>query len=192
VAFNLFKQPYTDRPDEELMRLVGAARDQRAFGILYDRYSRKLLSFCTRILGNREQAEDTIQEVFMKLINNPASFDTSRTFSTWIFTIAHNLCLNQLRNQNNRDRLIRDHYEQSESAEPYHTLDEKLVRQQIGHAFKELSEKEQTIFVLRFEHELGVKDIAEIMGIPEGSVKSGLYYMLKKIDLRLQPFKTTY
>jgi RNA polymerase sigma-70 factor (ECF subfamily) len=190
VSLTLFKQSLKSQPDEHLMRLVCEFGDQKAFELLYDRYCKKLLSFCTKIVANRERAEDIVQEVFIKIIEKPDAFDQSKKFSTWVFTIANNLCLNTIRNESNREKLLNEHYEQTEAIIQHLTIDEKLVKQKLNTIFKELNEKERTIFVLRFEHELSLKEIAEIAGIPEGSVKSGLFYMLKKIAVQLQPYKT--
>jgi RNA polymerase sigma-70 factor (ECF subfamily) len=191
VGFKLFKQSFANQPDEYLMRLICDVGDRKAFELLYDRYSRKLLSFSTRIVSNREQAEDIVQEVFIRIIEKPGAFDQAKKFSTWIFTIANNLCLNSIRNETNREKLINEHYEQSEIVIQHPSIDEKLVKQKINAIYKELNEKEKTVFVLRFEHELSIKEIAEIASMPEGSVKSCLFYLLKKIDVQLQPYKTT-
>lgn len=171
------------------MRLVCDYGDQKAFALLYDRYCKKLVSFAAKIIASRERAEDIVQEVFIRIIEKPEAFDPSKKFSTWVFTIAHNLCLNTIRNENNREKLLNEHYDRTEAAIQHLSIDEKLVKQKLNSIFRTLNEKERTVFVLRFEHELSIKEIAEIAAIPEGSVKSCLFYMLKKIAVQLQPYK---
>jgi len=82
VSLKLFKQSFANQPDEQLMRLVCEFGDQKAFGLLYDRYCKKLLSFSTKLVASRERAEDIVQEIFIKIIEKPESFDTSKKFST--------------------------------------------------------------------------------------------------------------
>ena len=73
---------------------------------------------------------------------------------------------------------------------PYHAnLDHKQLRVELQHIYKGLNERDRSIFVLRFQHELPIKDIAEILGCPEGTVKSGIYYLLKKIAYKIPHFK---
>ncbi|MES2778673.1 MAG: sigma-70 family RNA polymerase sigma factor [Bacteroidota bacterium] len=173
------------------MRLLSAHMDGKVIEELHQRYASKLTSFSARMLMNRTVAEDLVQEVFIKIIEKPNAFDTAQKFSTWIFTIAHNLCLNAIRNEQNRDRLLNEHYEVQEQFIQHSTIDVKLIKEKMNMIFKELSEKEKAVFIFRFEHELNLKEIASILSIPEGSVKSCLFYMLKKLSDQLSPLTNT-
>jgi RNA polymerase sigma-70 factor (ECF subfamily) len=180
------------RSDEELMQDIGKG-DKKAFEELYARYSKRLLSFLYKMLNkDRDKAEDFLQDIFMKIIERPEQFDTTRKFSTWIYTIATNLCRNEFRNTINRSKLLdesgmKDDY--LEDAPHPANLDHKRFKAELQGVYEELNEKDRSIFVLRFQHELPIKDIAEILGCPEGTVKSGTYYLLKKIAQRLPHFK---
>jgi RNA polymerase sigma-70 factor (ECF subfamily) len=170
------------------MKLLSLEMDGKVLEELYQRYARKLTSFCNRMLSNKEKAGDMVQEVFIKIIEKPNAFDTQQKFSTWIFTVANNLCLNAIRNEQNRQRLLSEHYIIDEQFIQHPTLDVKLIKTKMNIIFKDLSEKEKAVFIFRFEHELNIKEIATILNIPEGSVKSCLYYMLKKISNHLSPY----
>jgi RNA polymerase sigma-70 factor, ECF subfamily len=185
----LFKTSYKTHTDEQLMALLIKQMDNRAFEQLYDRYARKLTAFCSRLVQSRELAEDLVHEVFIKVIEQPASFNLQLKFSTWVYTIAHNLCLNNIRNQQNRNNLLAQHYTQEQSFTSHSSIDANKLKVSINSTFKNLTEKEKAVFVLRFEHEHSIKEIAAIIAIPEGSVKSCLFYLLKKFDSQLQPFK---
>jgi RNA polymerase sigma-70 factor (ECF subfamily) len=178
----LFKTSYKNHTDEQLM-------DSYAFEQLYDRYARKLTAFCNRLVQSKEVAEDLVHEILIKVIEQPKSFNIQLKFSTWIYTIAHNLCLNNIRNQQNRSKLLDLNYQQEQSYTTHSTIDAGNLKGAINMVFKQLNEKEKIVFVLRFEQELSIKEIAEIVAIPEGSVKSCLFYLLKKFDAHLQPFK---
>ncbi len=173
------------------MKLLSVHMDGTVIEELHKRYASKLTSFSARMLTNRTAAEDLVQEVFIKIIEKPHAFDAEQKFSTWVFTIAHNLCLNAIRNEQNRDRLLQEHYEVQEQFTQHSTMDMKLIKSQVNAVFKDFSEKEKAVFIFRFEHELNLKEIASILSIPEGSVKSCIYYMLKKISDQLTPFTNT-
>jgi RNA polymerase sigma-70 factor, ECF subfamily len=174
--------------DETWMKAFCTSNDAFAFEQLYNRYARKLAKFCYRMLNSTEQAEDIVHEVFAKLIENPKAFDTTQRFSTWIYTIAHRLCLNAIRNSKTRQRLLELHYDFSTTTFTHFSLDAQLLKQKINNLYKTLSQKEQCVFILRFEHEMSIKEIAEIAEIPEGSVKSCIFYVLKKMKAELQPY----
>src|SRR5437899_3427961 len=82
--------------------------DPQAFGALVDRYQTRLLNFINRTIGDRERAEDLVQEVFIRVFRHLHRFDQTKKFSTWIYTIASNLAQNQLRNHS-RNPLLQFH-----------------------------------------------------------------------------------
>ena len=168
--------------------LMVSRGDRAAFELLYDRYFSKLTWFAQGFLNDQHKAEDAVQEVFMKIIESPGKFDTDKKFSTWIYTITGNVCKNILRNEQNRARLIKENSSDDLSYQQ-HVSDEAYLKKQIQVALENLSEKEKNIYSLRFEQELPIKDIAEIINIPEGSVKSGIYYLLKKVAPHLKEFR---
>ena len=73
--------------------------DERAFTVMVDRYQVRLLNFVYRIVGDRERAEDLVQEAFIRVHRHLGRFDRTKKFSTWIYTIASNLAKNELRNR---------------------------------------------------------------------------------------------
>ncbi len=186
MGFNFFKTEYKDRTDEELMQLITLRGNEKAFEALYDRYHQKLQWFSRRITGNKEQAEDIVQDTFIKLIDKPQAFNPAQKFSTWIYTVVNNASLSAIKNESNRARLIDEHYVQTDSTLMKHQYDASLIRQTINTIYGELNEKEKMVFVLRFEQDLSIKEISGIAQLPEGSVKSCLFYLLKKIDKQLK------
>lgn len=172
--------------DEELMHLI-CIGNQLAFETIYNRYFIKLVNFGKRLLFDDEiLAEDIVQEVFLKIIDNPELFNKDKVFSTWVYSAVRNMCFNHTRNEQNRRRLRDENFQQNESTLMHSDRDLQMLKTRISEIFKTLSEKEKLIFVLRFEHNLSIKEIANIAGIPEGSVKSGIYYLLKKVAIYLK------
>jgi RNA polymerase sigma-70 factor (ECF subfamily) len=178
--------PAHNTSDEILMQRSSEG-DRSAFETLYERYFPKLVWFAQQYLSDKQKSEDIVQEVFIKVIQQPEKFDTGRKFSTWIYTVTSNACKNILRDEQRRIELIRQNsaghpaYEYTETA-----YDKAYYKKKLEALFSTFSEKEKILFRLRFEQDLPVKEIAEIAGIPEGSVKSGIYYLLKKLG---QQFK---
>lgn len=100
----LFARELEQASDERLMELVRKG-DEPAFAALYDRYQGRLMSYFHRMLWkDRERAQDFVQELFTKLAQRPESYDPSRPFSTWLFSVANNLCKNEYRREEVRKR----------------------------------------------------------------------------------------
>jgi len=175
--------------DEHLMSLI-ARGDEKAFSRLYSRYFEKLVWYAFGFTAQMERAKDIVQEVFVKIIERPEAFDNKRKFSTWVYTVTGNACRNALRNEQNRSVLLNEMAAEGDVMVYSHLkTDVKLLQQQINNLLETLSEKERSIYLLRFEQELSIKEIAAILVIPEGSVKSCIYYLLKKLEAHLKYFR---
>lgn len=173
------------------MQLLAKGK-QKAFEILYDRYFAKLVHFATARIGNIAAAEDLVQEIFIGIIQHPEKFDCQRRFNTWLYTVANNACKNWYRNHQIRSVI---HTAQgtllpvasTQSSNSAH--DQQILKQRIRDSLAHCSEKEQIIYTLRFEEEKQLHEIAEILSIPIGSVKSCLFYLLKKLATPLKEFE---
>ncbi len=185
MKFHLSKDTQAPASDEELMGKIIAHGSKLAFETLYDRYHKKLIWFCMRFIGSQAQAEDIVQDAFIKLIDKPELFNKAMKFSTWMYTIVHHASLSHIRNNNNRARLLKENYHPIKVAHINSTYDANFIQKKLNDIYKTLSEKEQLIFVLRFEMEMSMREIASIAEIPEGSVKSCLFYLLKKLASQL-------
>ncbi len=182
---------YTTATDEELMQHIGKG-NKKAFNELYNRYHKRLLFFMYKLLNfNQEKAQDLLHDVFVQIIEKPHQFDTNKKFSTWVYTLAKNQCYNYTRNTTNRERINDDVAKQIETVE-YPTInieiDKSIFNKEIEQILHTLSQKEQMILTLRFREDLTIKEIAQIMQCPEGSVKSGIYYLLKKLAEHMPHF----
>lgn len=180
---------YRDHTDESLMPLV-AEGITHAFDELYRRYSQKMFSYFFRMLWkNKELAEDQVQELFLKVVREAARFDTSRSFSTWLYSIAHNMCKNEYRKEE-----VRMKYAKTKPLEDDATEERSVEMQQfrvaVSQCINKLTEEKKSLFILRFQEHLSVPQISGIMNIPEGTIKSRLFYLLKEMKDELQEFKT--
>ena len=91
----LFKSPYSKQTDEELMSSLGRG-DKRAFDEIYKRYSQPLFGYFMKLLArDQEKCEDMVHDLFTKIIRKPDYFDPSRSFKTWVYSVASNMCKNE-------------------------------------------------------------------------------------------------
>jgi RNA polymerase sigma-70 factor (ECF subfamily) len=179
MLFLFKKNIKSDSSDETLMLLI-LKGNKLAFELLYERYFDKMVWYAFGFLKDIPKAEDIVQEVFIKIIQSPEKFDVNKKFSTWIYTVTANRCRNQLRDERKQQVPISEALSSDWAVAPQSQFDANYLRQILDEKFENLSEKEQQIFTLRFSQQLSIREIAAIMNIPEGSVKSGIFYLLKK------------
>ncbi len=176
--------------DEALMRMAQEGR-RDAFKVLYQRYSRQAFHYFLRMLRrDKELAEDYTQELFIKVIKNTEKFDQSRVFKTWFFSIAHNMCKNNYRHEEVKSRAAHELQMRvvKSPAQPDKEIDRSGIKDEIDKALAALDEPKRHCFILRFKFELSIKEIAEIEGVSEGTVKSRLFYTLKELSKTLKAF----
>ena len=162
---------------------------ETAFNELYQRYGTKLYTYFWRALAQeKEVAEDFTQQLFLKLIERRASYDVRRTFSAWLFTIAANMVKNEYRR---RSRLAKNTLRYSMQDTDFETpslgqLDSEYKQAQLNKAMNQLGEKHRQVFLLRYQEEMSIKAISEVIDCPEGTVKSRLFYAVKYLAQQLE------
>ncbi len=184
----IFGKSLSSRPDEELIiRLQGG--EVRALEEIYQRYSPPLLRYFYRMLWqNKARAQDALHDVFMKIIENPSRVDPQRAFSTWIYSVAHNHCKNEYRKKAFRDATNRPL--ETPMEEPAgNTLDRKAFQEALEKVMQQEGEEARTMLVLRFELDMPFAEIGAVMDCPEGTVKSRLFYLKKRLAQVLEPYK---
>ncbi len=178
------------KTDEELVVLINNG-NVFAFEMLYDRYSASLFQFFYAKLRDREKAEDFLQELFLKLFRKGESFDTSKKFSSWIYSIAHNQCKNEYRKLSRTYKQI-DNFELNDLVSNVgmssEKIDESIFSEHLRIALNTLSHEHQSSFILRFKYELSIREISEILDCSEGTTKSRIFYSLKKLAKKLKHF----
>lgn len=188
--WTFFKTDYRDLPDAALMQAI-ARRQERAFAELYDRYSRPMHRYFFRMLGrDASRADDFTQELFLKIIEKPQLYDPARPFRTWLYTLAINMCKNEYRRKKPAEIDCSEPVE-LDATDPGlpEQLDRELFETNLRLAIDTLGEAQRQCFVLRYQEELSVAEIAAILQCPEGTVKSRLHYALQKVSERLTVFK---
>jgi RNA polymerase sigma-70 factor, ECF subfamily len=160
--------------------------EERAFNELVERYNGRLLNFVYRTTGDRQRAEDLVQETFIRVYRHIHRFDTNRKFSTWIYTIASNLAKNELRNRSRNPlvlfQTIKKNWEADErplewednTFRPDDLFRKRHLKQLVDEAVTHLPDHHRTVFVLREMEGKTYEEIAEITGCNLGTVKSRL------------------
>lgn len=160
--------------------------EERAFQELVERYQTRLLNFIYRTIGDRERAEDLVQEVFIRVYRHLHRFDRSKKFSTWIYTIASNLAKNELRNRSRNPlvlfQTIRKNWQDEDrplqfedsSMRPDDMYRKRHLRSLVETAVAELPEHHRQVFVLRELEGKSYEEIADITACNLGTVKSRL------------------
>lgn len=186
----LFRTDHKALSDERLMELI-VRGDERAFGALYDRYQRKLITYFSRMLWNdRERAQDFLQELFTKIARKPDSYDPSRPFSTWLYSVANNMCKNEYRREGTRKAAVPHLKAETDHVNAIHGdgVDRERFRDRLDQELDKLDPDQKATFVMRYHEDMAIKEIAGAFGISEGTVKSRLFYTLKKLAERLNEF----
>ncbi len=183
----MFFRKYDSKTDNELMVLV-QGKDHRAFSELYNRYASRLNAFFFRMLwSDSEMARDYVQELFAKLIQKPELYNAQYDFEPWVFRIASNMCKNAYRKaafeQAHREQ--QQHNGQAHDKLDIGSLDAVAMTNQIHLMLDKMDEDRRTIFLLRYQQDLSIKEIAEMMSLSEGTVKSKLFYTREKIKKSL-------
>lgn len=157
--------------DEDAARRVQGG-DANAFGILMERYEPKLLRYATRLIGDTDTAEGVVQEAFVRAYRNIRAFNPSVRFSPWMYRIAHNEAMNELRRMSRSpgvidfDTLALFPSEESASDEAERAETRRLVEKYL----KELSPAYREILVLFYLEELDYRAISDVLRIPTSTV----------------------
>ncbi len=175
--------------DEELMGQI-VAGVTAAFDALYDRYSERMLYYFYRMLGRDEkQAQDFLQDLFIKIVEKPEAFDVKRKFSTWIYTLAGNMCKNEYRRlevrRNGAVIIKRRNGNGSSLPRIESEMDNEEFEKHLWATLDTLDETKKSTFLLRHQEHCSIKEISEIMDVSEGTVKSRLFYTTKKLAEKL-------
>ena len=182
---------YKSQSDVELMELI-CRNDELAFRELYRRYSKPVQRYFYRMLyQDRELASDATQELFIKVFEKGKLFDPKQNFQTWLFSVAHNHCKNVYRTKSRRIQEVALEYDNfSIQTEVSYEGDFPTTqfKSALKTALQTLPENQKNLFVLRFLESFSIKEIAEITGTAEGTIKSGLHRVLKKLAKELESF----
>lgn len=189
-------------PDAALMLRVKRG-DMQAFEELADKYKQPIVNMMYRMLHDLDEAEDLAQNVFIRVYQSAGRYEVSAKFSTWIFTIARRLCLNEIRRRGRHpaeslessqsdyeDHAPRQFVDAKSATPPESYLQAELV-EKVGEALAQLPEKQRLAIVLCRQDELSYEEIAKVIGCSVPAVKSLIHRGRETLKDKLKPYLQT-
>jgi RNA polymerase sigma-70 factor, ECF subfamily len=181
--------------------IVASARsgDSDAFRVLVERHSRSLFRLAFRMTGNEQDAEDVVQESFLRAFRQLSKFDERASFGTWLYRIASNCALDLVRSRKRRSELApqmepdRLEFEDPVAALPSAAPDPERValsgelRLRVADAMNDLSATERTAFVLRHFEGMRIEDVSRVLECQPGAAKHSVFRAVQKLRRALEP-----
>jgi RNA polymerase sigma-70 factor (ECF subfamily) len=169
----------------------------QAFQELVDQYKKKVYYLAYDMMGNHEDAEDVSQEVFLRAFRFMKDFRGDAKLSSWLYRITHNVCIDQRRKKplaiislNPDPELgVAEMEIEDKSSGPQETLQARMLQKDIQKALDVLTPRERSVFVMRHYNDMMVREIAEILKISDGTVKSLLFRAVRRLRKALAPYE---
>ena len=189
-------------PDAALMLRVKQG-DASAFAELVNKYKQPVMNLAQRMLRDPAEAEDLSQNVFVQVYKSAHRYHVSSKFSTWLFTIARNLCLNEIRRRTRHPAESIDAAHPEQEDQPLQQYEDKVtalppenvlqgeLAQKIEEALADLPENQRTAILLCRQNELSYEDIAEVLGTTLSATKSLIHRGRETLKQRLKPYLRT-
>ncbi len=180
------------------------AGDSRAFALLLERHRRPIFNFLLRSVGDTTHAEDLLQDVFLRVVRGAEGYQKQAKFTTWLYTIARNLCVDAQRRGKFRKAASLDASNDGADGEEGTPLLDRIPdgqlgteRQAIGRelrgkledAIARLPHEQREVFLMREVSGMAFKEIAEVIGCPENTVKSRMRYALERLRELLDEYR---
>ncbi|SPE60481.1 RNA polymerase sigma factor [Verrucomicrobia bacterium] len=191
-----------DDPDAALMLRVKQG-DVIAFTALVDKYKQPVMNVVYRMVRDATEAEDLAQNVFLQVYRSASRYEVSSKFSTWLFTIVRNLCLNEIRRRSRHRTDSMDAPRPDQEDEPWQQFEDKKVflppenllhgelEQKIQEAIIELPENQRVAVLLCRQDDLSYEQIAKVLGCSLSATKSLIHRAREALKQRLKPYLRT-
>jgi len=190
-----------DLQDEALVDRYRQTGDASYFKSLVRRYQNRIYNSAYRMLGNREEAEEVVQDTFVKVNNGLSGFRRQASFAAWIFRISHNLCIDNLRSRKRQRGFLLFFQSPSDGdgdrpapelpddgPDPQQIVDLSEQSSVVAGALAKLPESQRAVLVLHDMEGFSYQDIASIVGTSIGTVRSRLHYGRLKMRELLEPY----
>ncbi len=171
--------------DDEVIDRYISERNHKDFEILYGRYSKKVFGKCISILKDEEKAQDATQEIFVKILLNLGKFNKKSRFSTWLYSITYNYCIDYVRkSKKDKSVLVEDlanEYDRaSDDVEDYFMTELNVKRLKL--ILEQIAINDKLILLMKYQDEMSIKEISQIIEKSESAIKM----QIKRAKLRFQ------
>lgn len=187
-----------EQASDEVLMLRYKDGDLVAFEVLLAKYQQPMFAFTYRFCNDYHQAQDLVQEIFLRLIKAARNYEPRAKFSTYLYTFAHNICIDHLRRNKKRKHVslsdpidaengltVEDTME-SDQADPEKQLHQKTFEKALHEAVDELPPDQREVFLLREQMNLPFEEIARVVGCLPSTAKSRMRYALQSIRAKLE------
>tara|TARA_R110002126_G_scaffold214984_1_gene361144 strand:- start:933 stop:1466 length:534 start_codon:yes stop_codon:yes gene_type:complete len=159
--------------DEELVSKIVSSNDAKLFGILYDRFSKNIYNKCYSFVNNEDEAKDLTQDIFLKLFVKLSSFKGNSKFSTWVYSFTYNHCVNYVTRSPFKKHEVRltDTYKIDNYSEEIEMIDNDYSGEKLNIALNKISADDRSILLLKYQDDLTIKNLMNLMGISSSAVK---------------------
>ncbi|MBC8154728.1 MAG: sigma-70 family RNA polymerase sigma factor [Bacteroidetes bacterium] len=171
--------------DEELVRLYVSTQRNEYFESLYSRYCDKVYRKCLSFSKDPARAEDYTHDIFLRLIVKLGSFREEAKFSTWLYSVTYNYCMDQMRSKSKVEVYADDVYEQAENYTDDNEAEmTEMEAQGLAKSLERLTPDEQSLLLMKYQDEFSIRDIAGMLDITESAVKMRLKRAKDKLRKR--------
>lgn len=167
--------------DEELIHMYLSTRQNQYFETLYQRYSNKVYRRCFSLTKCSAKAEDYMHDIFIRVHSNLGNFKARSTFSTWLYSISYNYCMDQIRQSQRLTMVMIDEDMEHYIADEVESDHREEQIQTLNMAIKTVSSNEAMLLKLKYEEDLDIKEIAEKFNLKDSAVKMRLKRTRDKI-----------
>lgn len=184
-----------DRTDDEIIKEIQSGNKEAAIE-LFDKYKSRILNFSLRILGSRADAEDVTGEVFLALLSGKYTFDPKAKFSTWLFTVARNSCISQIRKRkrvsgmwtSNNNGEVREIQIEDSNENSRETLEKKEAKDIVKEAIHSLPLDQKEVIILREYEKLSYDEISQTLEYSLEKVKVLIFRARENLRVQLSSF----
>lgn len=170
---------YSSYKDEELVSLYITSQKNEYFEEIYERYANKVYRKCYSFVYNQEKAEDLTHDIFLKLIVKIGTYKETSKFSTWLYSITYNYCMDQIRTRKKKTEVpLPDQIDISDEDDG-DFLDFQST--ELAKSLKQMPSEERAILQMKYQEDFSIKEIAETMKISESAVKMRLLRSKEKL-----------
>ena len=158
--------------DLEVIHVYLRKQASNCFTLLYDRYAAKIFSKCISLLKDEALAQDATQEIFTKIFLNLSRFEEKSQFSTWVYSVTYNFCIDYLRRKNKQDIFSEDIEKAPELEDDI--PDEELLQMELRPlriVLEKMPDGDRAILLMKYQDEMSIKDIADMLDKTESAIK---------------------
>jgi RNA polymerase sigma factor (sigma-70 family) len=160
--------------DSEIIKEYLRTQNSLYFSMLYRKYSGKVYGKCISILKNDDEAKDAVQDIFVKIMLNLGNFGEKSQFSTWIYSITYNFCIDNIRKRKKDKTLFSEDVERAPDVAEEEVPDEYLLEMDVKYlkrVLEELPTGDRMIILMKYQDDMSIKEIAEMIDKTESAVK---------------------